>query len=103
MAHANLASARSACDQIEEDFMRRLFVLLVLVLVGIAGLGFYQGWFRISSDKEEQKSSVTLSVDQDKIHKDEEKVKEEMKDLEHKVKEKSGSQTGKVEEPDRRP
>ncbi len=83
--------------------MRTVFILFVVLLVGIAGLGFYQGWFRLSSANGEQKSSVTFSVDEDKIHKDEEKAKEEIKDLGHKVKEKSGSQTSKVEEPERRP
>ncbi len=83
--------------------MRRLFVLFVLLLVGIAGLGFYQGWFQLSSENGDRKSSVTFSVDENMIQKDEERAKEKINDLGHKVKEKTGSQTGKVEEPDRQP
>jgi predicted negative regulator of RcsB-dependent stress response len=83
--------------------MRRLFVVFVLLLVGIAGLGFYQGWFHLSSENGDQKSSVTFSVDENKIQKDEEKAKEKMKDLGQTVKDKTGSRTDKVEEPERRP
>jgi len=42
-------------------------ILFILLLVGIAGLGFYQGWFKLSSDKGDQKSSVTFSVDENKM------------------------------------
>jgi len=87
----------------EEFNMRRFWMLLVLLLVGIACLGFYQGWFKLSSEKGDQKSSVTFSVDENKLQKNEEKAKEELSDLGHKTKEKASDTTSKVEEPDRRP
>ena len=53
--------------------MNRLLIVLVLLAACVAGLGFYQGWFR---------------VDQDKIQQDEEKAKEKLQDLGQKAKEK---------------
>jgi GH24 family phage-related lysozyme (muramidase) len=50
--------------------MKRLLFVLVLVGAGIVGLGFYQGWFHIGSDKADGKSNVTLSVDTDKFQQD---------------------------------
>lgn len=51
--------------------MKTILVVVVLLLVGIAGiagLGFYQGWFRLSSDSSEQQPNATFTVDKDKIH-----------------------------------
>lgn len=50
--------------------MNRLFIVLVLVGVGVVGLGFYQGWFQIGSERTEGKSNVTLSMNTDKFQKD---------------------------------
>jgi predicted negative regulator of RcsB-dependent stress response len=74
-----------------------------LVAVGIAGVGFYRGWFQLSSDNEDHKSSVTFSVDENKVRKDEAKAEEKIKDFGQTVKEKTGNQTGKSEEPKRQP
>jgi hypothetical protein len=54
--------------------MKALFLVAVVLLVGIAGVGFYRGWFGLSTDNTDQKPSATLTVDKDKIHADEEKV-----------------------------
>lgn len=70
--------------------MKTLLVAVVLLVVGIAGLGFYQGWFRLSTDGTDQKPSATITVDKDKIHADEEKAKEKMEGLGKKVKERTG-------------
>src|SRR5262245_49111578 len=35
----------------EEDGMRRLFVILVLLVAGVAALGFYRGWFSVDWEK----------------------------------------------------
>jgi hypothetical protein len=69
--------------------MKRLLVVALLLVAGIVGLGFYQGWFRLSTDSADQKPSATITVDQDKFQKDEQKVKEKVQDFGHKVKEKS--------------
>ena len=61
--------------------MRTLLVVVVLLLVGIAGLGFYRGWFHLSTNSTDQKPSATITVDKDKIHADEEKAREKVQGL----------------------
>ena len=58
--------------------MRGFLIVVVLLLVGIAGLGFYRGWFQISSDRDntENKVNTTFTVDENKIREDKEKVQE---------------------------
>jgi hypothetical protein len=76
--------------------MRFLLVLIVLLLVGVAGLGFYQGWFHLSTNNTDQKPSVTLTMDRDKVHADEDKATEKVEGLGRNVKEKTGELTGKA-------
>jgi hypothetical protein len=76
--------------------MKALFVVALLLLVGIAGVGFYQGWFRLSTNSTDQRPSATITVDKDKFHADEEKAEEKMQGLGHKGKEQNGDLTGKT-------
>ena len=82
--------------------MKGLLTVIVLLVLGIAAFGFYQGWFKMSTDNTDHKSNVTFSVDQDKFKADEEKAKEKVQDFGHKAKEKTGDRTDKVEQ-ERRP
>lgn len=61
--------------------MKRLFFVLLMLVVGIVGLGFYRGWF---------------TANQDKIQQDEQRAKEEVRELIHEVKAKTGEPTDKV-------
>lgn len=61
--------------------------LFVLLLVVIVGLGFYQGWFHLSTDSVNQKPSATITVDKEKILKDEQSVKEAVHDFGQEAKE----------------
>lgn len=70
--------------------MKTLLVAAVLLLVGIAGLGIYRGWFHLSMNSTDQKPSATITVDNDKIRADEEKAKETVQGLGQEVKEKTG-------------
>jgi hypothetical protein len=56
--------------------MRALVIVVVLLLVGIVGLGFYRGWFQISTDRDgaDQKVNATFTVDEEKIQEDKEKL-----------------------------
>jgi hypothetical protein len=63
--------------------MKRRFVVLLVVVVGIVGLGLYRGWF---------------TVNQAKIRQDERRVKEEIRELTQEVKEKTGERIDKVKE-----
>ena len=76
--------------------MRALLVVVVLLFVGIAGLGFYRGWFHLSTNSTDQKPSATITVDKDKIHADEEKAKDTVQGLGQEVKEKTGDLTEQV-------
>ena len=77
--------------------MKPLLIVAVLLLVGIAGLGFYQGWFRVSTDGSDQQPSATFTVDKDKIHADEEAAKEKVHELGRAAKEKTNDLTEEVE------
>jgi hypothetical protein len=80
--------------------MKGLLVVLVLLLVGIASLGFYRVWFTLSSDNTDDKSNVTFTVDQDRFKEDEEMAKEQVHGLWQRAKEKAGDRTGTVKEQD---
>ena len=76
--------------------MRFLLVLIVLLLVGVAGLGFYRGWFQLSTNSADQRPSATITVDKGKIHADEDKATEKVEGLGRNVKEKTDDLTGKA-------
>lgn len=72
--------------------MKALLVVLVLLAVGVVGFGFYRGWFGLSSDTKDDKTNVTLTLDQDKFQADKETAKEKVQGLGQNVKEKTGGQ-----------
>ena len=83
--------------------MKALVFVVVLLLVGIVGLGFYRGWFRLSMDNADHQPSATITVDKDKIHADEQKAKDKVQGFGQEAKERIGDRAGKVKEPERRP
>ena len=70
--------------------MRSWIKLLAVVLICLAAIGFYRGWFRLSSSNPESEGNVGVSVDQSKmkadIKKAEKKVGKEVKVLEGELK-----------------
>ena len=70
--------------------------VVVLLLVGIVGVGFYRGWFQLSTDTTDQRPSATITVDKDKIHADEQKAKDEMQGFGQEAKEKTGDRADKA-------
>lgn len=83
--------------------MRRLLVVLAVLLAGIIGLGFYQGWFRVSTASTDDKVDTTITIDKDKIQADEQKAKEKMHNIGQGAQEKTGERADKVNEPESRP
>ena len=83
--------------------MRSLIFLFILILACIAGLGVYQGWFHLSTDSGDQNPSATITVDKEKILKDEQSVKEAVRDLGQETKESTGQATDDVEKPKQQP
>jgi hypothetical protein len=61
--------------------MRGFLVVLVLLVVGAVGFGFYRGWFQLSTDTTAGKSNATITVDKDKIQADQDKLKKEVQDV----------------------
>ena len=65
--------------------MKMTFVKVLVVLVlCVVGLGFYRGWFALSSpthDTESNKVNINLSMDGDKVKEDAETVKDKTAEL----------------------
>jgi hypothetical protein len=79
--------------------MKALFVVLVLLVAGFVGLGFYQGWFHFSTGGADDKPSVTVGVDEKKMQEDKKKVE----GLGEKAKESAAGPTDKTKGPQPRP
>jgi hypothetical protein len=62
----------------KKNNMKTLFGVVFLLLVGVAGLGFYLGWFHLSTYRTDQTSGVTITADQGKFRADEGKAKEKV-------------------------
>jgi len=58
--------------------MRGLFALLVVVVIAVAAVGFYRGWFSVAWDKTDNGGQVTGTVDKDKIEADKKRAAEEV-------------------------
>jgi hypothetical protein len=52
----------------------RLVIVLVLIVFGVGGLGLYRGWFHLTSDRDADKSNITLTVDKGKMQEDKQKA-----------------------------
>jgi hypothetical protein len=60
--------------------MRTLLVVLLLLVMGLVGLGFYRGWFSSAKtgNPESGRQGVQIEVDQNRIRSDIEKAKEKI-------------------------
>ena len=83
--------------------MRNLMFVVVLLVVGIAGVGYYRGWFAFSTNSTDQTPSATITVDKDKFHEDEQKAKDDVQGFGQEAKKKVGDLAGKAKEPQRQP
>jgi hypothetical protein len=73
--------------------MKRLLLVLVLVVAGVLGLGFYRGWFHVASDSADGESNLTFTVDTNKIGEDRKTAQQKAQDLGHSGKDKTGAPT----------
>ena len=71
--------------------MKRFLIGLVLVVACVAGVGLYRGWFQVTSESANDQRNVTFSADRTKIKEDENKVVQEVKSLENRVKDKAAT------------
>jgi len=75
--------------------MKRIILVLVVVVAGVACLGFYLGWFHVGSESAGGKTHITITVDKDKIKEDEEKALKKVRDVGHQGKDKAAATTEK--------
>ena len=54
--------------------MKAFLIGLVLILAGIFALSWYRGWIHLTSEGTADRSSVTVSVDKEKLHDDQAKA-----------------------------
>jgi hypothetical protein len=80
--------------------MKRLYAVVIVLALVVIGVGFYRGWFALSSSTADQgnnKVNVNLTVDPDKMKEDAEAVKEKTAELTGQAKE-TANQPGKQTE-----
>jgi len=80
----------------EASIMRRLFVVLVVVVIGVIALGYYRDWFKFSTASDSKTVNVNVTVDKEKVKEDEEKAKEKLEGIGGQIKEKTKGLTDKV-------
>jgi len=78
--------------------MMRMFLVLALIVAGVAGLGVYMGWFHFSSGSDGKNAHVTVSVDKGRIQEDKDKAVDKVKDLGQQAQDKVASATQKAQE-----
>jgi hypothetical protein len=66
--------------------MKKLLVLVILAVAGLAAIGFRRGWFQVTSDGGAgDKANITLTVDRAKIQQDKEKASNKVQEAKEKV------------------
>jgi len=64
--------------------MRTLMMVLLVLVLCVVGLGFYRGWFVLSSHEAgSNKVDINLTVDRDKVTQDAESMKKKTTELGH--------------------
>jgi hypothetical protein len=77
--------------------------VVVLLVVGIAGFGYYRGWFAVSTNSTDNTPSATITVDKSKFHADEQKARTEVQGFGQDAKKKIGDPFGSAKQPQPQP
>jgi hypothetical protein len=64
--------------------MIRLLGFLAAILLTLAVIGYYRGWFHANAQNANGHETVTLTVDKDKMNQDKSIAEQHLQDLEHK-------------------
>lgn len=59
--------------------MRKLIGLIVILAVAVAAFGWYQGWFRVSAEKEGDTTDINIQIDTNRAKEDLESAAEKAK------------------------
>ena len=78
--------------------MIRMLLVLAVIVVAVASLGFYMGWFHFSSGSDGDTAHVTVSMDKGQIQEDKDKAVDKVQDLEQQAKDKVATTTQKAQE-----
>jgi len=78
--------------------MVRILFVLALIVVVVAGLGFYMGWFHFSSGSDDNSAHVTVSLDKGQIQEDKDKAVDKVQDLGQHARDKVATTTQKAQE-----
>ena len=70
-----------------------------ITAVGTVGVGYYRGWFQVSTGSTAGQSNATITVDRDKIQADQDKLKKQVQDVAKNV----GDRTAKGKDEARAP
>jgi len=73
--------------------MARFIGILVIVLLIIGVIGYYQGWLNVSHADQDGTTNVNVAIDKNKIKETEQKAQEQIKDASQKLKEKISGQS----------
>jgi hypothetical protein len=71
----------------EGPIMKTLLTAVVLLLVVVAVLGYFRGWYHVSTGNTDQNPSITVTGDPGRIKDDENRAKETVQGFGHKAKE----------------
>jgi hypothetical protein len=64
--------------------MLRLLGFLVVLALIVGAIGYYRGWFHAESQATSGQSTITVTVDKDKVTQDKDAAQQKVQDLEHK-------------------
>jgi hypothetical protein len=78
--------------------MRNLIVAVVILILAVVGLGYYQDWFTVTKKETPTRTDVHIEVDKDKIKKDANVAKEKAKEFKDKATEEVKDLAGKAKE-----
>lgn len=65
--------------------IRNLVILIVIVAVIVGVVGFYLDWFHVSTGNGDHNANLNISVNKDRIQQDENKAKQTLENLGHKI------------------
>ena len=75
--------------------MRQFLAVVVLLVIGIAVLGYYRNWFTFKTTDSEKSTNINVTVDKEKVKADEEKAKAKLQEIGGQIKDEAGKLSGK--------
>jgi hypothetical protein len=64
--------------------MLRILGLMVVLCALVGGFGYYRGWFHAESNNGNGQSTLSVTMDKEKIEQDKSSAQSEVRDLGHK-------------------